>query len=121
MAGAGRGILVFVGTDLHKLADERSLELHREIARRLGDDESMVPRARKRVARRLAAGTLHRHYADQWLALLDGPREDLLAVLTGEDQRARDLRHVTPFTFVVPPRERWRIWREARRRLEAQP
>ncbi|MBI5524946.1 MAG: hypothetical protein HY897_01285 [Deltaproteobacteria bacterium] len=105
--------------DLHKLADERSLELHREIARRLNDDPTIVARAREKVARWLAEGTVHPVYAQEWAAILDGPLEGLLAVLTGQDQHSTDLRHVTPFSFVVPPRERWRIWRETRERLEA--
>lgn len=30
-----------------------------------------------------------------------------------DDERARELRQVTPFTFVISPRARWALWRRA--------
>ena len=58
-------------------------------------------------------------YAARWLALLDGSREVLLATLVDEREDAVALRQSTPFTFVVGPRERWRLWREVRAEAEA--
>ena len=49
-----------------------------------------------------------------WRALLCGPRETLVAALTREDERMRDLRQNTPFAGLVPAAERWKIVREVR-------
>ena len=105
----------------HLLAEERSLALHREVARRVRDDPELVARARVKVDRWLADGGLAYAYADEWRRALAGPLDALCALLVDEGEHARALRQATPFTFVVPPRERWRIWRETRRCWEAGP
>lgn len=95
----------------HRRAELRSLALHREIAARIAADPTLLGPARRRVAGWLAAGGPSREYAAAWQALLDGSGEVLLAALRADDERSRDLRQATPFAYVVPPRERWRIWR----------
>ena len=88
----------------HRTAELRSLALHEAVAARL--DEDVLAAARRR------ATALPGPYATRWLALLDGPRAELLRVLAADDEPSRDLRQCTPFAGVVPPRERWRIIRE---------
>jgi hypothetical protein len=105
--------------DAHALAEERSLELHREIVRRLQQDQHLIERARARVRGWLVDGSVSPHYAQQWAALLEGPFDALRAMLVDEGERARALRQCTPFAGVVDPRTRWRIWREVRQRVEA--
>ena len=46
------------------------------------------------------------------------PLDTLIERLSADEEAMRDLRQSSPFTFVVPPRERWRIWREVRERAE---
>jgi addiction module HigA family antidote len=48
-------------------------------------------------------------FMSEWLALLEGPLDGLLAVLTGTDERMITLRSSSPFAGVVSFRERWRI------------
>lgn len=48
-------------------------------------------------------------FMNEWLSLLGGPPEALLAVLTGTDERAVALRSSSPFAGLVPFRERWRL------------
>lgn len=105
--------------DPHRLGEERSLALHRVIASRLRVDPAIRLRARDRIVRWVGAGTLHREHADLWLAVLDGPIEALEALLVDPTDEARTLRSVTPFAGEIEPRERWRIWREVRARLES--
>jgi hypothetical protein len=105
--------------DLHRLGELRSLELHRRVAAAIAVDETIVPRAEKRIAAWRVAGSLHAHYAEEWLRLLRGPRAEILRVLVDEGETGRSLRQASPFSFVVPPRERWRLWREVRSRLES--
>ena len=107
--------------DPHRLAELRSLALHRRIAWAIADDETIVPRAEARIAAWRASGSLHPHYAQAWLRLLRGPRPELLGVLVDEGETGRSLRQASPFSFVVPPRERWRLWRDVRARWESAP
>jgi hypothetical protein len=97
--------------DPHRLAELRSLALHREIAGRVARDPQLVGEALARLARMRASGALHPALCDAWTSALAGPREELLRVLVEESERARELRQSTPFAGVVPPRERWAIWR----------
>jgi hypothetical protein len=101
----------------HRLAEERSLELHRKIAALLQQDPALVERARVRVKSWLADGSVHPHYTSAWIRLLEGPFETLLAILVDEGEEARALRQATPFAGFVDPRTRWKIWREVRERI----
>jgi hypothetical protein len=103
--------------DLHRLAEERSIALHRVVAERVRVDASIVTRARERLARRAAERVTHPHYAAAWRDLLDGPIDRLCAALVSGDEVMRALRQCTPFTFVVSPRERAAIWKRTRAEL----
>ena len=81
-----------------------------EIARR----PELVDEARRRVRSASAEGTLAAAHRDAWLRLLDRGIEDIVAFLRADTEEARELRQATPFTGIVGPRERWRIWRSVR-------
>ena len=106
--------------DLHRLAEERSLAYHREVAALLCAHPELLEGVRVRLAGWLAEGR-SAHHAAAWLALVDGPRAHLLALLVDEGEQARELRQSTPFSGLIEPRRRWRIWREVRERLEEAP
>jgi hypothetical protein len=56
-----------------------------------------------------------------WATLLNGPREELILVLCDPGEAARALRQVTPFAGAIPPRERWRLWRQVYDRARGEP
>lgn len=99
--------------DGHALAEARSLALHRLIAERVRSDPALIVAARDRLARWSAGGALSPAYVARWTQVLSDPAA-LHVVLTADTEDARALRQTTPFSFVVPPRERWRIWRETK-------
>ena len=101
----------------HRLAEERSLALHRAVADVLRRDPVRLGEARDRVQKWRAEGLMHPYYAERWTCLLDGPLEELLRALVDESEDARALRQSTPFTGFVEPRVRWKIWREVRERM----
>ena len=103
--------------DAHRIGEERSLELHREIARRLMRDPRVLLRARAQVARQIDEGR-GVAWARAWQSLLEGPLEALLAMMTDPGEQGRAMRQATPFAGVIEPRERWRIWRQVRARCE---
>ena len=95
----------------HLLAEMRSLALHREVARRVREDPGLVLHAREKVKRWSADDRMPPAYAEEWLRALEGTIDALCDLLVNEGEHARALRQVTPFSFVVSPRDRWRIWR----------
>jgi len=97
----------------HAVAEARSLDLHKAVADRLLADPSLLERARARVRGWLADGSVARPYAEAWQAILAQPVEDVALFLAGTDERARQLRQVSPFAGVLDPRTRWEIWRRA--------
>lgn len=103
-----------IGDGLHGRAEERSLALHREVARRLVEDPAVVARARERVRGWLADDSAARGWATVWLEELDRPVSEIASLLCDPGPRARALRQCSPFAGVLGPRERWTVLRRAR-------
>lgn len=101
----------------HAVAEDTSLELHREVADRLRRDPALVERARARVHGWLSDGSVARPYAEAWQAILEQPVEEVVSFLAETGERARQLRQTSPFAGFLDPRTRWTIWR----RLHATP
>ena len=91
--------------------DRRSLALHASIADRLrADPDAVLDRARASLShmRSLHPGV---DLLDEWEALLRRPLPALLSVLGDPSPRARELRHVTPFSGVLTARQRASVYR----------
>lgn len=102
----------------HRLAEERSLALHRAVAERLAADPEVLERARARVRSWVDSGEVAPYYAKAWEDILRRPVQAICAFLLEDSDRARALRQVTPFAGAIDPRTRWRIWREVREEME---
>jgi hypothetical protein len=100
-----------------RLAEERSITYHREIAALLSHRPQVLERARARVEGWLRDGSVARLYAEAWRELLAGPPELLVATLVDPGERSRDLRQVSPFAGALDPRTRWRIHADVRARM----
>jgi len=97
----------------HRLIDERSLAFHRLIAKKLRTDATMLDLARANLDRwNASASPRVRPVLAEWNALLDAPLDELLAVLTGEDECATRLRQSSPFAGALTSGERFAILRE---------
>ena len=83
--------------------------MHRVIAARLRSDASLIEHARRRAATWRSSGEVHPEYVEAWERLLEGPVEDLCALLVEPGERGAALRQVSPFAGVLSARERWRI------------
>ncbi len=55
-------------------------------------------------------------WLSRWRMLLDSPVEDVVAVLSTDDEDSRILRQTSPFAGVLSPRERWDALRDVRAR-----
>jgi hypothetical protein len=104
--------------DRHRLAEERSLAYHDVVAGRLRTEPDILECARARVGQWLTdrAPTF---YAREWARILEQSPEQIAEFLRDPGERARELRQSTPFAGMIPPRERWRIWRLVGERIGA--
>jgi len=102
----------------HALAEERSLELHRLVAERLRESPHLLGVARERAQGWLRSGAVASRWAREWIEVLDQPLEDVVAVMTGTGDRARQLRQTSPFAGVLDPKARWETWRAVGERFE---
>ncbi len=97
----------------HRLIDERSLAFHRLVAEKLRADPGLLDLARANLCRwEASASPRVRPVLAEWRALIDAPRDELLAVLAGGDERATRLRQSSPFAGALTPGERFAILRE---------
>jgi hypothetical protein len=93
----------------HRQIEERSLALHREIARRIRKTPSLLEIARKNLNRWIQKEG-ERLYWEEWKKILDLPLEEVLSFLGSEDEVARWLRQSSPFCGILTPQERWKIY-----------
>jgi hypothetical protein len=105
--------------DAHRLAELRSIEMHRRVAEELRGRPTLLDDARARVESWAARPGVSPYYADAWRKVLALPLPDLCAFLVDEGEHATRLRQASPFAGALDPRERWRIWREVRARASA--
>jgi len=97
--------------------DRVSLAIHCLVAQRwLCDEVNVRAHALRNIEtmRRANSDGSASVYLNAWSHLLDGPFEQLLMTLTSLDERARDLRNVTPFAGVVPDDQRRELVRSVR-------
>lgn len=81
----------------------------------------MLERIRERLRAWQADPTKPQPYVRAWAELVDGPFEQLKATLVGDDERSKALRQATPFSGIVDPVTRWRIWATVREQLQRSP
>ena len=90
--------------------ERRSLVLNTAVAARIAEDpERALTMARARLARFHALDADdwgHNPWLDSWDVLLDGPLDEILAVLVSTTQEGRDLRKNAPFAGVLTQDER---------------
>jgi hypothetical protein len=101
----------------HRLIDERSLAFDRLTAAKIAADPALIERARGTLRRWLTTASPRvRPVLLEWEALLKAPLEELLATLTGTDERAVRLRQSSPFAGILSAAERTAILQEYQRR-----
>ena len=95
----------------HPRLDARSLAMHSCIARKLLADPALIKKARATLRRwRSKAPTPLPAYFQEWLRILKGTPEEIAGFLTSTSEDATRLRQSSPFTDILTPEERWRIY-----------
>jgi hypothetical protein len=92
----------------HGRLDARSSALHQLVAEKIRRDVSVVDIARANIVRWHAESgvPVESSAHAEWLDLLDGPIDQLLAVLESDDQHASRLRQSMPFSGILTLAER---------------
>lgn len=91
----------------HQQIDERSQAFGQIIAERLRDEPALIERARQNAKRwMLNCSPTVAAALVEWELALDGPREELLRILTSADERSTRLRQSNPFAGVLTSKER---------------
>ena len=80
----------------HRLAEARSLALHREVARRIRESPELLEGVRARVKAWLEDGSVAQSYARAWLEILARDLEQILDALIDPSEHGRDLRGMAP-------------------------
>jgi hypothetical protein len=101
----------------HRLIDERSLAFDRLTAEKIAANPALLEVARANVRRwketsspRVLPALL------EWEALLNGPIEELFAMMKSMDERAVRLRQSSPFAGILSVAERTAILQEFQQR-----
>jgi len=104
----------------HQDIDRRSLELAREVVRRVDADPRHVAieEARRRCQRWLVTSPCED--LRNWNELLCAPWETVRNALLDPSEAGQRLRQSNPFCGVLAPRERWSVYRRTRHH-DAQP
>ena len=82
--------------NLHRLAEERSIELHRAVVKRIEAEPALIDTARVRIDELEQSGRLHPLYALRWRTVLARGLPGLVSFLVDPGEEARELRQVTP-------------------------
>jgi predicted ArsR family transcriptional regulator len=92
----------------------RSRLLHGYVARQIAANAALLVVAGQRLERLRQVNPHGRVYHDRWQELISGSRVQLLRALTEDSERADVLRKESPFTTLIPPEERRRIFESVR-------
>jgi hypothetical protein len=92
----------------------RSLRLHQVAARHLAADPGLGGIVHQRLQKLRDNNPHGRVYHDRWAALLSGPLPALLRTVTESSEQADALRKESPFTILVTPEERRRVFKDVR-------
>lgn len=91
----------------HRIIDQRSLAFGHAIARKLAAQPQLIELARENIGRWLkTASATSLPALEEWRVALEGPLPDVLALLTGSDERSVRLRQSNPFAGALTEQER---------------
>ncbi len=99
----------------HEDLDQRLIRMHEVVAGRLRSDPSLLLVAKETLSRWRGMG-ITPGALEEWEKLMDGPREDLLAMMVADTQEMRRLRQSSPFcgTQFIDNRTRWKLINDSR-------
>ncbi|HIJ19679.1 MAG TPA: hypothetical protein HPP58_01390 [Deltaproteobacteria bacterium] len=93
----------------HRRLEERSITLHREVAKRLRARPELISMVRENLDRWIDEnGEIP--VLMEWQKILDSPVDNIIDVMVSPDEKGRHLRQSSPFCGILTSRERWKIY-----------
>ncbi len=89
--------------------DRRSLAFHEAIVDRIRVSPGNITRAKRNVSRLKQVHPDAHELLNRWESWLALPVDDLATLILGSSEVAREMRHVSPFSGVLSPKERAQI------------
>ena len=93
----------------HRRVEERSIALHREIARRIHANPELLLIAKRNLERWIKMDGEIPVWRE-WQEILERPLVQIVDLLISPDENAKRLRQSSPFCGILNPRERWKIY-----------
>lgn len=113
----------YTGSDMegitHRVAEERSIALHREVARRILARPELLEQARNRVDGWSRERSISAHWIKAWSVLLGHSLDEVIVAITDPGETGRSLRQTSPFAGVIDSKTRWEILRRCERERRA--
>jgi len=103
----------------HRVAEERSIALHREVARRILAQPELLDQARGRVEGWSRECSVAAHWVKAWSVLLSHSLDEVIAAITDSGETGRSLRQTSPFAGVIDSKTRWEILRQCEKERRA--
>jgi hypothetical protein len=103
----------------HQRIDERSIALHRAIAKKLRVHPELIEIARENLDRWSLNGGNSQPYWDAWREILQLLLSEVLPLLEERSERMTAMRQATPFAGVLTPAERWAIYERFSQRSQS--
>jgi len=94
----------------HSRLDERSLALHRLVAKKVQATPALLDKARENVRRWREANGSSSPALAEWAQILASPASDVVALLAERSERATRLRQSSPFAGILTQEERRAIY-----------
>lgn len=97
----------------HEVIDQRSLDLHRVVARDLRADPAKLDLVIAWIERFVDNPEYSPHARDsltEWVAIIHQGLSKVLDVLEDDSEEGQRLRQSSPFAVIIPPEERARIF-----------
>lgn len=103
----------------HRVAEERSLALHLEVALRIRAQPGLLNSARTRVQGWSEDGSVATHWVNVWSELLSRSLEEVVTAITDQGETGRSLRQTSPFAGVIDAKTRWAILRQCEKERQS--
>jgi len=97
----------------HNRNERFSLLLHRELARTIETDASVLARGRRNIVRWQATHGRSVQAWDEWLTLLDAGADAVVSAMLDEGEVGTRLRQSSPFAGIIPNRRRWELLKQS--------
>lgn len=94
----------------HQVLDQRSIILHSHVASKIRNQPNLLNIVKINLSKLIETNKASQIYLKKWSDLLDKPMNIILEALVEDSEEMREMRQASPFSGVLTPQERWKIY-----------